>query len=152
MVSSGDSYTTGYGSDDWGGGYSGIAITSEDSGVAEEPEEPETEDSGVTKLPTPNVITDITESPEQVIDEILNKPGNQITGSAVGTGTGATILALILLLVGIAVLGLANTRIRNHVHQFAKTKVGGKFKKQPPKSKGFSDQEWEDYFKRLKED
>ena len=72
-------------------------------------------------------------------------------GSAVGLGSGATIFALILLLLGVVTLGLANSKIRGHVHSFAKEKVGGKFKSKT-KDPGFSDQEWEEYFKRLKED
>lgn len=154
VIPTADSYTSGYGGDDWEGGYSGIAIT-EDSGVTEETEtEPEpqatttvTEDAGTTKAPQEPEAT-----PEEVIDEILNKPNNKITGSAVGTGSSATIFALILLLLGVATLGLANTKIRNHVHTFAKEKVGSKFKKKKSESQGFSDQEWEEYFKRLKED
>ncbi|MBW2986006.1 hypothetical protein KY333_01415 [Candidatus Woesearchaeota archaeon] len=150
VIQSTDSYTSGYG-DDWEGGYSGV-VTTEDAGVTEEPDPEPTptvtinEDAGIIQaIDAPEA------TPEEVIDEILNKPGNQITGSAVGLGSGATIFALILLLLGVVTLGLANSKIRGHVHSFAKEKVGGKFKSKT-KDPGFSDQEWEEYFKRLKED
>ncbi|MBW3001826.1 hypothetical protein KY338_01530 [Candidatus Woesearchaeota archaeon] len=135
---------------------SGGVYIDEDSGVTEAPEEPAetTEDSGVTEAPEQEDAGMIEEepTPEEVIDEILSKPGNQITGSAVGIGTGTTALAMILLALGLATLAYSNVRIRNHVHKFAKEKVGSKFKKKAPKETGFSDQEWEDYFKRLRED
>jgi hypothetical protein len=136
-------------------GSGGIYID-EDSGVTEAPEEPAetTEDAGVTEAPEQDDAGMIEEeqTPEEVIDEILSKPGNQITGSAVGLGTGTTALAMILLILGLATLAYSNVRIRTHVHKFAKEKVGGKFKKKAPKETGFSDQEWEEYFKRLRED
>jgi len=136
-------------------GSGGIYID-EDSGVTEAPEEPAetTEDAGVTEAPEQDDAGMIEEkqTPEEVIDEILSKPGNQITGSAVGIGTGTTALAMILLALGLATLAYSNVRIRNHVHRFAKEKVGSKFKKKEKKDTGFSDQEWEEYFKRLRED
>lgn len=131
-------------------------VYAEDSGVTEAPEEPAetTEDAGVTEAPEQEDagIEAEEQTPEEVIDEILSKPGNQITGSAVGIGTGTTALAMILLALGLATLAYSNVRIRTHVHKFAKEKVGSKFKKKEKKDKGFSDQEWEDYFKRLRED
>lgn len=123
----------------------------EDSAVTEAPEEePEPEDAGVAKAPAE---PEPEPSAEQVIEEILNKPEtNQITGSAVGLGGATSLLALLLLVLGVATLAYSNARIRGHVHKFAKEKIGSKFKKKEKTTKAFSDEEWEEYFKRLRED
>ena len=135
--------------DDYLGYSSGIEASSEDASVAEAPEEIKDSDN---KPKTPEPEPEAT--PEEVIDDILNQPeaGNQITGSAVGTGTATTALALILLVLGLTTLAYSNTRIRNHIRTFAKEKVGSKFKSKKKEDAGFSDKEWEEYFKRLKED
>ncbi|MBD3303704.1 hypothetical protein GF343_01035 [Candidatus Woesearchaeota archaeon] len=151
---------TGGGGSGWGWDFDNFeeGTYTQDSGVTEAPEEPAetTEDSGVTEAPEQEdagmIVEEEEQTPEEVINEILSKPGNQITGSAVGIGTGTTALAMILLALGLATLAYSNVRIRNHVHKFAKEKVGSKFKKKEKKDKGFSDQEWEEYFKRLRED
>ncbi|MBW2972927.1 hypothetical protein KY346_00885 [Candidatus Woesearchaeota archaeon] len=136
----------------WGADWGGYEEETEDAGTMEieEPEpEPEpivTEDAGTMEAPEEE------QTPEEVIDQILSKPGNQITGSAVGLGGPTTWIALVLFLLGLGTLAYSNAKIRGHVHRFAKEKVGSKFKKKTKEDKEFSDQEWEDYFKRLKED
>jgi len=130
----------------------GEGIYIEDSGTTEiqEEPEPEPEDAGVAKAPEE---PEPEPSAEQVIEEILNKPQtNQITGSAVGLGGATSLLALLLLVLGVATLAYSNAKIRGHVHKFAKEKVGSKFKKKEKTTKAFSDEEWEEYFKRLRED
>lgn len=134
---------------------SGVYI--ESSRTTEAPETQNTEDSGTTEAPAkktaPAPAAPKPEpTPEEVIDDILNKP-SQITGSAVGLGSATSLLALLLLIAGIATLAYSNTKIRNHIHTFTKEKVGNKFSKNKKEEKpSFSDEEWEEYFRRLRGD
>lgn len=143
-------YTTGYGGDGWEGGTAYVLVEEEGTADEEPTPAPEPEDAGVAKAPEE---PEPEPSAEQVIEEILNKPEtNQITGSAVGLGGTASLLALLLLVLGVATLAYSNAKIRGHVHKFAKEKVGGRFKKKEEKNSAFSDEEWEEYFRRLRED
>lgn len=143
-------YSTGWGGD-WEGG-AGYVV--EEEGTADEEPEPEQEDAGTAKAPEQKsagtMLVEEEPTPEEVIDEILSKP-NQVTGSAVGLGGATSLLALLLLVLGVATLAYSNARIRGHVHKFAKEKVGSKFKKKEIPTKAFSDEEWEEYFRRLRE-
>ncbi len=147
--------TSSSGSSGWGWDFDEFeGYETEDAGVAIAPEEEiVTEDAGVAKAPEEDagMIIEEEPTPEEVIDEILSKP-NQITGSTVGIGKGTTALAMILLILGLATLAYSNLRVRSHVHKFAKEKIGSKFKRKAPEDTGFSDKEWEEYFKRLKKD
>ena|GEM_PF-6545693 len=136
----------------WGADWGGYEEETEDAGTMEMEEEPEPEPEPIVTEDAGTMEIEEEQTPEEVIDQILSKPGNQITGSAVGFGGPTTWIALVLFLLGLGTLAYSNAKIRGHVHRIAKEKVGTKFKKKSKEDKGFSDQEWEDYFKRLKED